>query len=54
VRTIEGAANAGMNRATWDMTGGRGRTVEPGEYTVTLEVGGKKLTQKARVLPPQL
>ncbi len=32
--------NAGMNRVTWDMTGGRGRAVEPGEYTITLEVAG--------------
>jgi photosystem II stability/assembly factor-like uncharacterized protein len=51
VRTIEGPMNAGMNRVTWDMTGGRGRAVEPGEYTVTLEVGGKTFTQKTRVLP---
>ena len=49
IRTIDGPGNAGMNRATWSMTG-RGRAVEPGEYTVTLQVGGQKLVQKARVL----
>jgi flagellar hook assembly protein FlgD len=52
VRTLDGPGNAGMNRATWDMTGGRGRPVAPGEYTVTLQVGGQKLVQKARVLAP--
>ena len=50
IRTIDGPGNAGMNRATWNMGGGRGRGVEPGEYTVTLQVGGQKLVQKARVL----
>jgi photosystem II stability/assembly factor-like uncharacterized protein len=50
-RTLDGPGNAGMNRATWNMGGGRGRAVEPSEYTVTLEVAGQKLVQKARVLP---
>jgi len=36
---------------SWDMTGGRGRAVVPGEYTVTVQAGGQKLVQKARVLP---
>ncbi len=39
VRTIEGPANAGFNRVTWDMSAGRGRTAEPGEYKVTMEIG---------------
>jgi photosystem II stability/assembly factor-like uncharacterized protein len=52
LHTLEGTANAGLNRATWDMTGARGRVVDPGEYTVTIEVGGRKLAQKVRVLPP--
>jgi photosystem II stability/assembly factor-like uncharacterized protein len=51
VRSLDGPGNAGMNRATWNMSGGRGRTAAPGEYTVTLEAGGQKLVQKARVLP---
>jgi hypothetical protein len=49
IRTIDGPGNAGMNRATWSLTG-RGRAVEPGEYTVTLQAGGQTLVQKARVL----
>jgi photosystem II stability/assembly factor-like uncharacterized protein len=51
VRTLEGTANAGLNRVTWDMAGARGRAVGTGEYTVTIEVAGKKLTQKARIVP---
>jgi len=66
MRTFELAAKAGLNRAVWDMIeGARGatpggefppapgtafRTVAAGEYTVTLQVGEKKLTQTARVL----
>jgi len=49
VRTMDGPGSAGMNRATWSMAG-RGRAVEPGEYTVTLQAGGQKLVQKARVV----
>jgi len=51
IRTLDGTGNAGMNRVSWDMTGGRGRAVVPGEYTVTVQAGGQKLVQKARVLP---
>lgn len=64
VRTLESTARAGLNRVFWDMSeGGRGpapggglrlgaslRTVPAGDYTVTLQVGEKKLTQQARVL----
>ncbi len=64
VRTFEPTAKAGLNRVIWEMSeGGRGpgqggefrpgaglRTVPAGEYTVTLQVGEKKLTQPARVL----
>ena len=64
VRTLEPAAKAGLNRVFWDLSeGGRGaasggefrpgagfRTVPAGEYSVTLQVGEKKLTQQARVL----
>jgi photosystem II stability/assembly factor-like uncharacterized protein len=52
IRTLEGPANAGFNRVAWNMTAGRGRAVPPGEYTITLDVAGKKLVQKTRVLPP--
>jgi hypothetical protein len=64
VRTIEGAGKAGMNRVIWNLGGGGfqpggdnsvGRLgaaplpVVPGEYEVTLQVGERKLTQKAVV-----
>jgi len=51
VRTIEGTGHAGMNRVAWDITGARGRAVAPGEYTVTIQAGEKKMVQKAVVLP---
>jgi photosystem II stability/assembly factor-like uncharacterized protein len=52
VRTLDGTANAGMNRVTWDMSGDPGGAQPPGEYTVTLQVGVNTLTQQARILPP--
>ncbi len=51
VRAIEAEAKAGLNRVTWDLGAGRGRRAAPGEYTVTLKVGERTLTQKARVVP---
>jgi hypothetical protein len=67
VRTWEGTTKVGINRVVWDlgdpnrgpvpgggprpMPGGEVRVVPVGEYAVTLQVGDKKLTQKARVLP---
>ena len=51
VRTIDAPANAGLNRAEWNARGGRAGAVPPGEYTVTLQVGEKKLTQKLAVRP---
>ncbi|HEY3383714.1 MAG TPA: FlgD immunoglobulin-like domain containing protein [Vicinamibacterales bacterium] len=50
VRALEGTGAAGLNRVSWDMTTGRNRQAQPGEYTVTLHVGDKTLTQKARIL----
>jgi photosystem II stability/assembly factor-like uncharacterized protein len=57
VRTLEGTNKAGINRVALQL-GGFGfqqgsdtREIPPGEYDVTLQVGDKKLTQKARVLP---
>jgi photosystem II stability/assembly factor-like uncharacterized protein len=63
ISTLDGPTKAGLNRVVW-MLGEGGRAfggglrppgaassaVSPGEYTVTLQVGGKPLTQKARVL----
>jgi photosystem II stability/assembly factor-like uncharacterized protein len=60
VRTLDGSASAGLNRVVWGYqpAGGFGnpinsnqREVLPGEYVVTLQVGDKKYTQRARVLP---
>jgi photosystem II stability/assembly factor-like uncharacterized protein len=51
VRTLDGPGSAGMNRAVWNMRVGRGQAAAPGEYTVTVQVGEKKLIQKARVVP---
>jgi len=59
VRTLDGTANAGINRVIWNLAtgqgrglgGGRGGTVAaPGSYTVTLEVAGQKLTKPLTVL----
>jgi len=63
VNELEGTAEPGLNRVHWDMTkkaegGGpmrmmrraADRWVEPGEYVVTLEVDGTKLSRKA-VIP---
>jgi photosystem II stability/assembly factor-like uncharacterized protein len=51
VKTLDGPGDAGMNRATWDMTGARQRPVTPGSYLVTVQAGDKKLTQTVTVLP---
>lgn len=62
IRTLDGARKAGLNRVVWSLGAGPGQfggsrpsgatqsAAAPGEYTVTLQVGGKHLTQKARVL----
>jgi photosystem II stability/assembly factor-like uncharacterized protein len=63
IRTLDGAAKAGLNRVVWNLgagprqfgggirpSDGAQSVVAPGEYTVTLQAGGKHLTQKARVL----
>ncbi len=59
LQEIKGGAEAGLNRVFWFMQarrpgepeprfeGGGGRLVEPGEYVVTLEAAGKRLTKKA-------
>ena len=66
LRTIEGTNKAGINRAVFQLGGfgfqqssdaesrpgpGQLREIPPGEYDVTLQLGDKKFTQKARVLP---
>ena len=49
VRTIEGPASAGLNRATWNARIGRAGVAPPGEYTATLQVAEKKFMQKVIV-----
>lgn len=60
LRTLDGSVKAGLNRVVWvyQPTGGLGnpndanqREVLPGEYVVTLQVGDRKYSQRARVLP---
>ena len=56
-RTIEGTNKAGINRAVFQFAGfgpdpsAQLRDIPTGEYDVTLQVGDRKLTQKAIVLP---
>ncbi|MGH9802242.1 MAG: VPS10 domain-containing protein, partial [Blastocatellia bacterium] len=62
IRTLDGVTKVGLNRVVLPLGdfgqqfgggGGRGPNIAPiapGEYTVTLQVGGKQLTQTARVL----
>jgi hypothetical protein len=63
LRELEGKGETGFNTVLWDMRpmkkgeappeyegyGARNDLVDPGEYIVVLEIGGRKLTQKAVV-----
>ncbi len=61
LQEIAGKGDAGMNAVLWDMRiprpqgqaggfrGFGGAMVDPGEYVVTLELAGKKLTKKALI-----
>ncbi len=49
VRTVRGSANAGLNRATWDLLQ-QGGSIPPGDYLVTIQIGDKKESQRARVI----
>jgi photosystem II stability/assembly factor-like uncharacterized protein len=50
VRTLEGDAAAGINRVAWNGLDDKRQPAAPGEYTVTIEVGGRKVSQRARLL----
>jgi photosystem II stability/assembly factor-like uncharacterized protein len=63
IRSLEGTKSAGINRVMWNLgagsgTQGAGRggvtTVPPGTYTVTLEVGGEKLSKPLLVLADEI
>jgi len=61
LQEIAGKGDAGMNAVLWDMRvprsqgqaggfrGFGGAMVDPGEYMVTLELAGQKLTKKALI-----
>jgi hypothetical protein len=49
VRKLQGPGRAGVHRVVWDLDDSKGQPAGPGEYTVTLEVAGQKLSQKARL-----
>jgi hypothetical protein len=65
IRTLDGASKAGLNRVVLNLIdsgqqfGGGGfrpsggTAIPVGEYTVTLQAGGKRFTQKAHVLAAQ-
>lgn len=50
VRTLEGPAAAGLNRVLWHMDDDKERPVAAGEYVISIEVAGRRLVQRARVL----
>jgi photosystem II stability/assembly factor-like uncharacterized protein len=50
VRTLEGPAAAGLNRVLWHMDDDKERPVPAGEYVISVEVAGRTLVQRARVL----
>ena len=65
VRTLEQQSGPGLRNVLWDLRRegeedagrrGSGRTVgepvAPGEYTITLEMGGQRMVQTATVKPP--
>lgn len=50
VRTLEGPAEAGLNRVDWRMDDEEERPVPAGDYVVRVTVGGQTLEQRGRVL----
>ena len=50
VRTLTGLTRPGINRVLWDFRDASKRVLPPGEYTVTLQMGDRKLVQKTRIL----
>lgn len=50
VRKLAASNRAGINGAFWNLDDAQGAPAPAGEYVVTLEVGDRKLTQKAQLL----
>ena len=51
VRTLDVPAEAGLNKYAWDARIGRGGIAAPGDYTATLQVADRKLTQRFVIRP---
>ena len=51
VRTLEEAAAPGLHRVLWDLRDENRDPVSPGNYTVTLDFGGKGNSQPVIVKP---
>lgn len=51
VRTLEGPADAGLNRVLWAMDDDKERQVAPGEYIVHVMVAGRTLEQRGEIRP---
>jgi photosystem II stability/assembly factor-like uncharacterized protein len=52
VRVLTQPAGTGIRRALWNLRNTANQQVEPGDYTVTLRIGGSQQSQVARVKPP--
>ena len=50
VRVLNVTVKGGLNRAVWSLAERGGKAAPPGEYVATLEIGGAKYTQRARIL----
>ncbi len=49
-RTLQGTANAGLNRVVWDLNDANRRPLQAGEYPATLQIGDRKFSQTVRIL----
>jgi hypothetical protein len=49
IRTWQATAQAGVNRAFWNMADDRGQRFAPGEYVVTVRVGDRSETKKGTI-----
>jgi hypothetical protein len=47
---LNGPAKAGINRALWDLNDDARNPLPPGDYVVTLNVGGREYKQSAKFI----
>jgi len=52
LRTLEGPSSQGVNIVRWDMRDSGGRMQPRGDYVVTVDVSGRKLTKTATIRHP--